>query len=102
MDLLSDLPNSVRTVVDRVHARHNGKQHLGCTDIAGCFVPADMLFARLQCKAYRGPPFRVLGNADDSPRNLALEFVLSCKKRGVRPTVAKRHSEPLRAADHNI
>ena len=43
-----DRPQPVRAVVDRVHARHHGQQHLRGADVAGRLLPADVLLAGLQ------------------------------------------------------
>ena len=44
----------------------------------------------------------VTGDADDSSRDVSLEFVSRREIRGVRPAVAERNSKPLGVADDDI
>jgi hypothetical protein len=45
---------------------------------------------------------RVLGDADEAPRQLAHPLAARREERRVRPAVAERHAEALRAADRDV
>ncbi len=47
VDPSGDGAQALGSVVDRIHAGHDGEKHLGGADIAGRFVPANMLFPGL-------------------------------------------------------
>ena len=48
MDALGDLAQAFGTVIDRVHRRDYCEEHLGRADVAGGFLPADVLFPGLK------------------------------------------------------
>src|SRR4029077_14619629 len=54
-----DRAQSFGTVIDPIHRRNDGQENLCRTDVTGRFVAADVLLARLQCEAIRGPTFGV-------------------------------------------
>ena len=45
---------------------------------------------------------RVFGDADEAARQVAFELVFHREVGGVRPAVAERHAETLRAADGHV
>ena len=53
-----DRAQPVRAVVDGVHRRHHGQQHLGGADVGGRLVAADVLLAGLQREPVRRTPGR--------------------------------------------
>ena len=60
VDALRDAAQALGAVVDRVHARHDGEQHLRRADVAGRLLAADVLLAGLQRHAQRGLAARVI------------------------------------------
>ncbi len=89
-------------VVDGVHARHHGEEHLGRADVAGGLLAADVLLAGLHRHAQGGLAPAVARDADDPPRNLALVLLAGGEERRVRPAVAHGDAEPLRRADRDV
>ena len=101
-DAPRNLPQALRPVIDGIHRRHDGQQRLRRADVAGGFLAADVLLARLQGQAQGRPAVRVLGNADDAARDLALVRFACGEKRRVRPAVTQRHTEALGVADGDV
>ena len=99
---LGDAAQSLGAVVDGVHARHDREQHLRGADVARRLLAADVLLARLQRHAQRGPAGAVLRHADDAAGQVALVRVARGEERGVRAAVAHRHAEPLAVAHGDV
>ena len=92
----------VGAVVDRIHRRDDGKQHLCGADVRGRLLAPDVLLARLQGEPVRRLAVGVYGHADQAPRKVALELVPRGEKRGVRAAEAHRHAEALGRTDNYI
>src|SRR5271156_5992002 len=90
-----DFPESLRPVINRVHRSHDGEQDLRGADVARRLVAADVLLAGLEREAHRGLALRVVRDADEPARHLALELILRGEESGVWPTIAERHTETL-------
>ena len=86
-------------VVDRVHARHHGRQHLRGADVRRRLLAPDVLLARLQRQPVGRRAVRVDADADQPARQRALELVARRQVGRVRAAVAHRHAEALRGAD---
>jgi len=99
---LGDFAQALRPVVNGVHRGHDGEQDLRGADVARRLVAADVLLAGLEREAHRGPALRVMGNADEPPRHVALEFVLRREKGRVGSTITERHAKPLRRTDGDV
>lgn len=99
---LGDAAEAVGPVVDGIHARHHGQQHLGRADVARRLFPADMLLARLQRHAQGRAAIAVLGHADDPARHVALVLVAGGEEGGVRAAVPHRHAEALAVAHRDV
>ncbi len=93
---------ALRPVVDGVHRRDDRQEHLRRADVARRLVAADVLLARLEAQAVGGFAVLILGNADQPAGHHALELVLHREVRRVRPAVAQRHAEALRAAHGHV
>ena len=91
-----------RAVIDRVHARDHGEQHLRRADVRRRLLAADVLLARLQCEAVRRTSVRVDGDADEAAGHRALEVVARREVARVRAAIADRHAEALRRADDDV
>src|SRR5471030_1224271 len=99
---LGDLQQALRAVVDGVHRRHHGQQHLRGADVGGGFFAADVLLAGLQRQTIRGVALRVDGDADQAAGHAAFEFVAGGQVAGVRATETERHAEALAVADDDV
>ncbi len=99
---LRDLAQARRSVIDRVHRRHDRQQHLGGADVGRGLVPADMLFAGAEGEPQGGPALRILRDADEAAGHLALIGVARGEKRRVGSAKAQRHAEALRRADRDV
>ena len=97
-----DGPESVRAVVDGVHAGHDGQQHLGGADVGGRLVTADVLLAGLQSQAIGRPPLGVHADPDQPAGQVPLQPRADGHEAGVRTAVEKRDAEPLARADHHV
>ncbi|MNM39129.1 hypothetical protein D3C81_499000 [compost metagenome] len=99
---LGDLQQAGRAVVDGVHRRHHGQQHLRRADVGRRFFAADMLFARLQGQAVRLVALRIDGHADQAARHIALELIARGQIARVRAAETERHAEALAVADDDV
>ena len=97
-----DLQQPIGPVVDRVHARRDGEENLRGADVAGGFLPPDVLLAGLQRHAQGSPPGVVFRDADDAAGKVSLVLIPRREEGRVRPPVAQRHAEALRVADRDI
>ncbi len=102
VNALRDTGQAVRSVIDGVHARHHGEQHLRGADVGRRLLAADVLLARLQRQPVRRLALRIDRHADQPAGHRALERVLAAHERGVRAAEAERHAEPLRVADDDV
>ena len=92
----------VGAVVDRVHRRHDGEQHLRGADVRRRLLAADVLLARLQREPVGGVARGILRDADEAAGQLALEARAHGHVAGVRTAEAHRHAEALRRADGDV
>jgi hypothetical protein len=97
-----DAAQPLGAVVNGVHARHDGEQHLRGADVGGRLVAPDVLLARLQGHAERRVAVAVHGQADDAAGHLPLEAVARGEEGGVRAAVAERHAEALTVAHGHV
>ena len=91
-----------RAVVDRVHRRHDGEQHLRGADVRRGLLAADVLLARLQGEAVGGVAVGILRDADEAAGQLALEAGAHGHVAGVRSAEAHRNAEALGGADGDV
>ena len=97
-----DRGEPVGTVVDGVHRRHDGQQHLGGADVGGRLVATDVLLAGLQGEPVGRPPLGVDRDADQPTGQVSLESGGHRHEARVRAAVEQRHAEPLRGADDHV
>jgi hypothetical protein len=102
VNFAGDGAQSARTVVNGVHRRDHGEEHLSCANIARRFIAADVLFARLQGKPVTGLSGRIVRDADETASHMPLVSVAGRKVGGVRSSKAERNAEPLGAPDGDI
>src|SRR5690348_10391465 len=119
-DIVAELPQSYRQnhgksmnpfgnptqalwpVIDRIHARHDGQEHLSCADVARGLFPPDVLLAGLQRESVGDTSRPIFGDADDAPRYLPLIVFFRGKKCGMGAAESHRHAEPLAGPHRNI
>ena len=101
-DTLGNLPQSIGTMIDGIHACHDGKQHLRCANVRRCFLSPNMLLARLQRHAKRPFAAGIDRDADEASGNEPFEFVFDRHVRGVRTAVTERNAEALRVSDRGV
>ena len=97
-----DLLESLRAVVDGIHGRHDGEQHLGGADVRRGLVATDVLLAHLEREAVGGMPGRVLRDTNEAPGQLAFEARAHGHVARVRTTEAHGHAEALAGAHGDI
>ena len=102
MDPPRDGAQALRPVIDGVHARHDGEQHLGGTDVAGGLFAPNVLLAGLQRQAVSGTPARIDGLADEAARHRPLVGIAGGEEGGMGAAEAERHAEALARADDDI
>src|SRR2546428_294116 len=71
MHALGDPPQALRSVVDRIHARHDGQEHLRRTNVARRLLTPNVLLAGLQGKSAGRLPRDIFGHSNDASRLLA-------------------------------
>ena len=99
---LGDALQAGRAVIDRVHARDHGGQHLRRADIGGGAFAPDVLLARLQRESVGGAAVRVDAHSRQAAGQAALVFVSAGEVAGVRAAAAHRHAEALRRAAGDV
>ena len=89
-------------VVDRVHARHDGGEHLRRADVGGRLLAADVLLAGLEREPVGRTPVRIDAHAHEPARHRPLELIAAGEVGGVGTAAAHRHPEPLRGAHDDV
>ena len=84
MDLVRNVPETVRAVIDRIHRRDHRRKNLRGADVRGRLLAADVLLARLQSEPISRLTAGIDRNADDAARKRALVGVLGRDRGGVR------------------
>ena len=101
-DICRDPAQSIRAVINRVHRCHDGEQHLSGADVRGGLLTTDVLLARLQREAVRGPALGIHRDADEATGQLTLEPLTHGHVPGVRAAERHRHTEALGGAHRDI
>ena len=102
VDALCDTSNFIRTVVDRIHTRHDREQRLCGTDITGRLFTANVLLSGLQGEPQSGFAAAVDRYTDQAPRHRTFKRIASGHVSRMRPTITEWYAKALRGADHNI
>ena len=102
MKVLGNFPQTARAVVNRVHRRDDGEEHLRRANVTRSFVAANVLLARLQCEPVRGPAFGVVRNTDESTGHVAFVLIARRKISGVRSAETKGDTKALCASNCNV
>src|SRR5437870_2728523 len=102
MNPACDRLQTLRAVVDCIHACHDREENLCGADVGGGFLTADVLLASLERHPQGRAALRVDGDADDSSRHQPLVQIPRRKICGMRAPVSERDSEPLRVPDRSV
>ena len=102
VDPQGDRPEPRRAVVDGVHARHHGEQHLRCADVGRRLLAPDVLLPGLQGQPVGRRPHGVDRDPDEAPGQGALESRAHAHVAGVRATEPHRHAEALGGPDGDV
>ncbi len=102
MDAGGNALEALGTVVDPVHARHDGEKHLRRANVGRGAVALDVLFPRLERHAEGGAAVRVDGAADDAAGHEALVLFFRGKESGVRSAKAHGNAKALGAAQDDV
>src|SRR6267142_2431872 len=97
---LGNFLQSLRTVVNSIHSRHDRQQDLSRANIGRCFFPPNVLLAGLQGHAVARMSLRIHRGAYDPARHLALVFILGGKEGSVWAAETHGYSETLAGADN--
>ncbi|CAG9942264.1 unnamed protein product [Clonostachys rosea f. rosea IK726] len=101
-NILGNGLETLGAVVDGVEGAHVGQQSLGGADVAGGLLTANVLLASLQSKAQGRVAQSILGNTDDTSRNLALVLLGAGEESSVGTSVSQRNTKSLGAAEGNV
>ncbi len=99
---LRDPAQAVGSVVDGVHRRDDGQQHLGGADVGRRLVAADVLLAGLEGEAVGRASLRVDRDTDEAAGQVALEPGRDRHEAGVRTAVEEGYAEALGRADDDV
>ena len=99
---LGDALQALGPVVDRIHAGHHRRQHLGGANIGGGFLAPNVLLTGLQGQPVSGLAVNIDADPDQATGHGALVFVFARQIRGVRAARAHGHAKALRGADHDV
>ena len=97
-----DALQPLRSVPHGVTAGDHRQQHLRGADVRRRLLAPDVLLARLQREPHRRLARRILRNADQSSRHVALVGIARGHIAGMRTAEAHRHAEALRRTHHHI
>ncbi len=89
-------------MVNGIHRRHDGEEHLSGADVGRGFVAADVLLAGAEREAKGGAALGVAGDADQAARHLAFVGVAGGEERGVRAAETEGDSKALGRADGDV
>jgi len=89
-------------MVDRVHRRHHGEQHLRRAHVARRFLTPDVLLARLQRKHEAAAPVHVGGLAGDPPRHPAQVLLARSEEAERRTAEVEPVAERLPLAERDV
>jgi hypothetical protein len=101
-DVFSNGLQTLRTVVNSVESRHVGKQSLSSADIAGSLLTTNVLLTSLESQTKSRLAETVLGNTNETARNLALVLLRCSEESSVGTTVAQRNTEALGVTDGDV
>src|SRR6266404_5957157 len=97
-----DRAQTTRSMINRIHRCDNREKNLGRADIAGGFVAADVLLARLERKPITRTTFGIVRDADQSTGHVPLVLVARGKERGVRPAESKGNAKSLGISNGDV
>ena len=102
MNFLGDGAQSAWAVINRIHRRDHGEEHLRCADVTGGFIAANVLFAGLKREPIAWSAGGIVRNADESSWHVPFVGITRCEIGGVRSAKTERNAEALGAADRDI
>ncbi|KAH3683604.1 hypothetical protein WICPIJ_005451 [Wickerhamomyces pijperi] len=102
VDSFSDLLQSIWAVVHNVVSSDVGQESLGGTDVGRGLVSLDVLFSGLQSQSEGPVAQSVLGDTDNSPRDLSVELLDDSEETCVWTTEAQRNTESLRGTKNDV
>ncbi|CAI6084484.1 unnamed protein product [Clonostachys chloroleuca] len=101
-NILGNGLETLGAVVDGIEGAHVGQQSLGGADVAGGLLTANVLLASLQSEAQGRVAQSILGNTDDTSRNLALVLLGAGEESSVGASISQRNTKSLGAAEGNV
>jgi hypothetical protein len=101
-DILSNGLETLRTMVDSVESRHVGKKSLSSADIAGGLLTTNVLLTSLESQAKSRLAETILGNTNETTRNLALVLLRCSEESSMGTTVTERNTEALGVTDGDV
>ena len=102
VDLVGDLSNSLRTVVDGVHGGDVGEESLSGTDVGRSGSSSNVLLSSLQGESVSGIPFGVLRETDESSRHSSLQHIGASEEGGGRSSSSHRTTHSRRVPDGDV
>ena len=102
MDFVRDGSQPLGAMVDRIGRGHHGEEDLGGADIARRFLPADVLFAGLQCQPHCRLPVRIDRYAHQSSWKAAFQGIATRHERCVRAAKTQRYPQTLGTAHCDV
>ena len=97
-----DALESIRAVIDRVHAGHDRQQHLRRANVRGRLFATDMLLAGLQGQPIGRFALGVDRHSDQATGHRALVGIAATHEGGMRAAKAEWHAKALAVADDDI
>ena len=85
-----------------IETRDVGQERLRSANVARCLLPANVLFARLQCESQRRATLRVGTHSNEASRERTSEDFGGGKERRVGSAVTHGYAESLCAADCDV
>src|SRR5947208_2082871 len=95
MHAFRDRAQTTRSMINRIHRCDDREKNLGRANVAGGFVAADMLLARLEREPITRTTFGIVRDADESTGHVPLILIASREISGVRSAEPERNAKPL-------
>src|SRR5438132_12047048 len=102
MDALRNRAQTARSMVNRIHRRDHGEEDLCRANIAGGFVAADVLFARLEREPIAWFALGIVRNADEPAWHMAFVLITGGEIGGVWSAEAEWNAKALGVANRDI
>ena len=102
MNALGNGLQSLRSMIDAVHPRHDRQQNLSSADVRSGTISFDVLFTGLKGHTKRRTTVRIYGSADDSSGQQSLVRFPGGEVSRMRTAISQGNAQTLRRTQNTI